>query len=352
MSGLEFLDVHKSFGAVQALRGVSFAVDARRGARVRRRERRRQVHAAQDPRRHRRGPTAATCGWTTRRFDHASPRDALAARHRHGLSGAAGVSEPERRRPTSSPAARSRRPRGRLDEARDARAHARAARRPARADLVRTCRMEHVSAAHAQLVQVARALAFDCRVLVLDEPTTSLTDAEVDHLFRDPARAQGARRDAAVRLAPAARGVPAVRSHHRAARRRATSARSIAADDDAGHDRAGDGRPRAAGACRARGRRRHGARRALSVRGPDARARGSETSRSTSGPARSSASSGWSDRAAPSCSRRSSAWRSQTPAAIAVDGAAVTLRSARDAARAGPRARARGSAAARAATSI
>jgi ABC-type sugar transport system ATPase subunit len=40
-----------------------------------------------------------------------------------------------------------------------------------------------VSAAHAQLVQVARALAFDCRVLVLDEPTTSLTDAEVAHLF-------------------------------------------------------------------------------------------------------------------------------------------------------------------------
>jgi ABC-type sugar transport system ATPase subunit len=46
-----------------------------------------------------------------------------------------------------------------------------------------TQRMEHVSAAYAQLVQVARALAFDCRVLVLDEPTTSLTDAEVDHLF-------------------------------------------------------------------------------------------------------------------------------------------------------------------------
>ena len=44
--------------------------------------------------------------------------------------------------------------------------------------------MEHASAAVAQLVQVARALAFDCRVLVLDEPTTSLTDAEVDHLFK------------------------------------------------------------------------------------------------------------------------------------------------------------------------
>jgi rhamnose transport system ATP-binding protein len=38
-------------------------------------------------------------------------------------------------------------------------------------------------AAYRQLLQVARALAFDCQILVLDEPTTSLTDAETDHLF-------------------------------------------------------------------------------------------------------------------------------------------------------------------------
>jgi ABC-type sugar transport system ATPase subunit len=44
--------------------------------------------------------------------------------------------------------------------------------------------MEHLSAAQCQLVQVARALAFECRVLVLDEPTTALTSAEADHLFR------------------------------------------------------------------------------------------------------------------------------------------------------------------------
>ncbi len=43
--------------------------------------------------------------------------------------------------------------------------------------------MDRLPAALCQLVQVARALAFDCKVLVLDEPTTSLTDAEVDHLF-------------------------------------------------------------------------------------------------------------------------------------------------------------------------
>ena len=40
-----------------------------------------------------------------------------------------------------------------------------------------------LSAAYRQLLQVARALAFECRILVLDEPTTSLTDAEADHLF-------------------------------------------------------------------------------------------------------------------------------------------------------------------------
>ncbi|HUF46297.1 MAG TPA: sugar ABC transporter ATP-binding protein [Vicinamibacterales bacterium] len=44
--------------------------------------------------------------------------------------------------------------------------------------------MDRLPAAYAQLVQVARALAFDCDLLVLDEPTTALTDAEVDHLMR------------------------------------------------------------------------------------------------------------------------------------------------------------------------
>ena len=42
---------------------------------------------------------------------------------------------------------------------------------------------ETLSAAHRQLLQAARALTFDCKILVLDEPTTSLTDAEADHLF-------------------------------------------------------------------------------------------------------------------------------------------------------------------------
>jgi rhamnose transport system ATP-binding protein len=52
---------------------------------------------------------------------------------------------------------------------------------------------ERLSPAHRQLLQVARALAFACEILVLDEPTTALTDAEADHLFEvlGSLRAQG-----------------------------------------------------------------------------------------------------------------------------------------------------------------
>ena len=89
--------------------------------------------------------------------------------------------QPQRRRPTSSAAARSA-AFGRLDEA--------AMRSRTQAVLDRLslkidpdALAESLSAAHRQLLQVARALAFDCRILVLDEPTTALTDAEADHLF-------------------------------------------------------------------------------------------------------------------------------------------------------------------------
>jgi ribose transport system ATP-binding protein len=43
--------------------------------------------------------------------------------------------------------------------------------------------LRRLSIAHQQLVEIARAVALDCRVLVLDEPTSSLTRKDIEKLF-------------------------------------------------------------------------------------------------------------------------------------------------------------------------
>jgi rhamnose transport system ATP-binding protein len=178
---LRFVDVQKAFGAVHALSGVSFTVA--KG----------ETHACVGENGAGKSTLLKILAGTVRpdrgeiqidgvRADHASPREALA--------GGVGMVFQERLAfPNLSVTANIfagrelTRKSGRLDEP-AMRARTTELLANLHVPISPDVRMEHVSAAHAQLVQVARALAFDCRILVLDEPTTSLTDAEVDHLFR------------------------------------------------------------------------------------------------------------------------------------------------------------------------
>jgi len=47
-----------------------------------------------------------------------------------------------------------------------------------------TTRVSELSIAARQITEIARALAVGCKVLILDEPTSSLTRADTEHLFR------------------------------------------------------------------------------------------------------------------------------------------------------------------------
>lgn len=59
------------------------------------------------------------------------------------------------------------------------------------ADLPLSLPVRRLSPAQQQLVEIARAVATDCRVLVLDEPTSSLARREIDRLFALVRRLRG-----------------------------------------------------------------------------------------------------------------------------------------------------------------
>ncbi|NBH81313.1 sugar ABC transporter ATP-binding protein, partial [Clostridiaceae bacterium] len=45
-------------------------------------------------------------------------------------------------------------------------------------------KMGDLSVAKMQMVEIAKAVSYDSKIVIMDEPTSALTDAEVEHLFR------------------------------------------------------------------------------------------------------------------------------------------------------------------------
>jgi ABC-type sugar transport system ATPase subunit len=190
MPGLEFREVSKAFGAVRALDRVSFTVAAG------------DAHACVGENGAGKStllkilagvvvPDGGEIRWQDERLRLSSPRDALER-------GIGLVSQEPLAFPNLTVAANifaGRELTGRFGQLDGPAMRARTATLLAdlHVPVGPDTSMDRLPAAYAQLVQVARAVAFDCRVLVLDEPTTSLTDAEVEHLFGVLARlkAQG-----------------------------------------------------------------------------------------------------------------------------------------------------------------
>ena len=153
----------------------------RRGLRPGRRERRRQEHADGDPRR-RAGPRRGVDDARRPALRAAQPARRPPRRRRDDLPGAVARAAPDR--DGEHPARRGADALGLLDRGRMrelAAARARAAR--PRGHRRPTSPSARCRSPAQQLVEIARAIAVGCRVLVLDEPTSSLGRDDVEQLF-------------------------------------------------------------------------------------------------------------------------------------------------------------------------
>ena len=109
-----------------------------------------------------------------------------------------------------------------------------------------------LTAGYAQMVEIAKALSKNARILVMDEPTASLSEHETEALFALVARLKRERHLDRLHLAPDGRDPQALRPRHGYARRRGRNDRRlrgpIGAEDRRGHARRGQRRRRSPGA--------------------------------------------------------------------------------------------------------
>ena len=94
-------------------------------------------------------------------------------------------------------------------------------RDPARssATSIPTALVRTLSISQQQLVEIAKALTLDCRILILDEPTAALTEREAQILFEIMRQLAGAGHLDHLHLAPHGGDLRQLRPRHRAARR-------------------------------------------------------------------------------------------------------------------------------------
>jgi rhamnose transport system ATP-binding protein len=185
-TGLQFKNVSRSFGAVQALRGVTF--DVREG----------EAHGLIGENGAGKStllkilagiiqPDAGEIHWRGERLQLGSPREAL--ERGIGMVYQEMLCFPNLSVTGNIFAGREITHHGRLRHV-EMRQRTRALLDELHLPISPDAPADSLSAAYRQLLQVARALAFECQILVLDEPTTSLTDAETDHLFAVLAKLQ------------------------------------------------------------------------------------------------------------------------------------------------------------------
>jgi ribose transport system ATP-binding protein len=102
--------------------------------------------------------------------------------------------------------------------------------------------VHRLSVAQQQMVEIAKALAQDARILVFDEPTSALSDRETERLFALIGRLKANGVAIVYIIASPRGGVRARRPHHRAARRpqdrRAAARRDLAGRARRAHGRA------------------------------------------------------------------------------------------------------------------
>jgi rhamnose transport system ATP-binding protein len=180
MRRLEFQGITKSFGAVRALRGVTFAVNEG------------EAHALVGENGAGKStlmrvlagivrPDTGQLTWDGRPLDLHSPRAALdqgigmVYQEMLLFPNLTATENIFAGREVAGPLGRLRR--------REMRARTAALLQDLHVTVSPDAEVASLGAAQQQLLQIARALAFDCRILILDEPTTSLTGAETAHLF-------------------------------------------------------------------------------------------------------------------------------------------------------------------------